>query len=248
MRVDLLYGRDGLTVELGDELDVHVIEKPAMPLIDDPAAAVARALAAPVGAPPLAALAADARSACILVCDITRPVPNHLFLRPVVEILLAAGIAADAITVLIATGLHRPNEGDELAEVIGDAWVLETVRIENHFARDDSAHVDLGPTPTMGTPVKLDRRFVDADLRIATGLVEPHFMAGWSGGRKVIAPGVAHADTITTFHSARFMEHAMSSSVSSSVPSRSNSTARNLGVVSESAISGRDYNASKAKR
>src|SRR5262249_5592716 len=83
-------------------------------------------------------------------------------------------------------------------------WVLGTVRVENHLARDDGAHVDLGSTPA-GTPVKLDRRFVEAELRIVTGLVEPHFMAGYSGGRKVIAPGVAHKDTITTFHSERFM-------------------------------------------
>ncbi len=146
------------------------------------------------------------RSACILICDITRPVPNRLFLRPLIEGMLAAGMPRERITVLVATGLHRPNEGDELAEVVGDAWVLDTVRVENHFARDDAAHVDLGVTPRRRTPVKLDRRFVEADLRIATGLVEPHFMAGYSGGRKVIAPGVAHADTIRTFHSARFME------------------------------------------
>jgi len=80
------------------------------------------------------------------------------------------------------------------------------VRVANHFARNDADHVDLGAT-SRGTPVKLDRRFVEADVRIATGLVEPHFMAGYSGGRKVIAPGVAHQDTITTFHSARFMAH-----------------------------------------
>ena len=117
------------------------------------------------------------------------------------------GLRPDAITVLVATGLHRPNEGQELEELVGSSWVMETVRVENHFARDDAAHVDLGATPTRGTPVRLDRRFVEADLRIATGLVEPHFMAGYSGGRKVIAPGVAHKDTITTFHSARFMAH-----------------------------------------
>jgi nickel-dependent lactate racemase len=109
--------------------------------------------------------------------------------------------------VLVATGLHRPNEGEELAELVGDPWVLETVRVENHFAQDDAAHVDLGFTRKRRTPVKLDRRFVEAELRIATGLVEPHFMAGYSGGRKVVAPGVAHRDTITTFHSARFMAH-----------------------------------------
>ena len=75
-----------------------------------------------------------------------------------------------------------------------------------HAQRDDAAHVDLGFTSGRRTPVKLDRRFVEAEVRIATGLVEPHFMAGYSGGRKVIAPGIAHEDTIRTFHSARFME------------------------------------------
>jgi nickel-dependent lactate racemase len=83
---------------------------------------------------------------------------------------------------------------------------LQTVRVENHYARNDGDHVDLGHT-AKGTPVKLDRRFVQAEVKIATGLVEPHFMAGYSGGRKVIAPGVAHRDTITTFHSERFMSH-----------------------------------------
>ncbi len=106
----------------------------------------------------------------------------------------------------MATGLHRPNEGEELAELVGDPWVMQTVRVANHYARNDADHVDLGAT-ARGTPVKLDRRFVEADVRIATGLVEPHFMAGYSGGRKVIAPGVAHKDTITTFHSERFMSH-----------------------------------------
>jgi lactate racemase len=109
------------------------------------------------------------------------------------------------ITILVATGLHRPNEGAELADVVGDEWVLKTVSVENHFARNDADHVYLGQT-TRGTPAKLDRRFVDADLRIVTGLVEPHFMAGYSGGRKVIIPGVAHQDTITRIHTATFLE------------------------------------------
>src|SRR5262249_532186 len=127
-------------------------------------------------------------------------------LRPMIETMLGAGIPLDRISVLVATGLHRPNLGDELAELVGDPWVLANVRVVNHNARDEAAHVDFGHTRTRHTPVKLDRLFGEADLRIATGLVEPHFMAGWSGGRKVIAPGVAHHETIRTFHSARFME------------------------------------------
>jgi nickel-dependent lactate racemase len=178
-----------------------------MPVLPDPEGAVREALARPTGAPPLAELARRKNSACILVCDITRPVPNGVFLPILIEQLLDAGLSADGIKVVVATGLHRPNEGTELAELLGSRWVLQTVQVANHFARDDAAHVDLGTTRAHGVPVKLDRRVVEAELKIATGLVEPHFMAGWSGGRKVIAPGVAHKDTITTFHSARFMEH-----------------------------------------
>ncbi|HEY6431904.1 MAG TPA: nickel-dependent lactate racemase [Acetobacteraceae bacterium] len=205
-RIDLLYGRGHLPVSLPEGARATVIRKGAMTKLPDPHAAVAQALAAPVGCAPLRALARGKRSACILICDITRPVPNRLFLRPMIETMVAEGIRLDAITVLVATGLHRPNEGEELAEVVGDAWVMAEVRVENHFARDEAAHVDLGVTATRGTPIRLDRRFVEAELRIATGLVEPHFMAGWSGGRKVVAPGIAHHETIRTFHSARFME------------------------------------------
>ena len=131
--------------------------------------------------------------------------PNGLFLPILVEQLLH-GLAAERIKIVVATGLHRPNEGEELAELVGSRWVMETVEVANHFARDDAArrsrhHAHARRAGQAG------RRLVEAELKIATGLVEPHFMAGWSGGRKVIAPGVAHKDTITTFHSARFMEH-----------------------------------------
>ncbi len=204
--VHIRYGQSGLQVRLPTDARPTLISKRPLAKLADPHAAVRDALARPVGAAPYRELVRGRQSACILICDITRPVPNHLFLRPLIEGLLDAGVPRERVTVLVATGLHRPNEGAELEEVVGDPWVFETVRVENHFARDDAAHVDFGLTPVRRTPVKLDRRFVEADLRIATGLVEPHFMAGYSGGRKVIAPGVAHADTIRTFHSARFME------------------------------------------
>jgi nickel-dependent lactate racemase len=206
MRIELNYGRGTLPVELPDDLDVTVIRKPEMPVLADPAAAIGAALADPTGAPPLLERARGARSACVLVCDVTRPVPNGALLPPILRTLLEAGLDPSRIRLLIATGLHRPNLGAELEEILGDPWIARTFRVENHDARDDAGHVDLGPTAT-GTPVKLDRRFLEADLKIVTGLVEPHFMAGYSGGRKVIAPGVAHRDTITTFHSARFMAH-----------------------------------------
>jgi nickel-dependent lactate racemase len=206
MRVELPYGRATLPVELPADLDVTIVRKPAMPVFADPAAAVRQALAAPIGSAPLHRFAAAGDSACILICDVTRPVPNGLLLRPIVDELAKAGIGHDRITVLVATGMHRPNLGAELEELVGDPWVLRHVRVENHHADDPDAHDDLGLTPH-GTPVKLDRRFTRAAVKVVTGLVEPHFMAGFSGGRKVIAPGIAHRDTITTFHSHRFMAH-----------------------------------------
>jgi len=203
--VEIAFGRRQLEVSLPEGAQPTIIRKVSLPKLVNQPQAIRTALDHPVAAKPFAALAAGRKSACILICDITRPVPNKLFLRPIIEDLIKAGVPVKNICVLVATGLHRPSEGPELKELVGDPWVLETVRVENHFARNDADHVDLGPT-ARGTPVKMDRRFVDADLRIATGLVEPHFMAGWSGGRKVVAPGVAHHETIRTFHSARFME------------------------------------------
>ncbi|WP_438753975.1 nickel-dependent lactate racemase [Pararhizobium sp. O133] len=204
--IAISYGRGHLSVRMPGDAEPTVIRKQPLPKIGDPKQAVIEALENPIAAAPLSQLVKGRNSACILICDITRPVPNHLFLRPMIETMLSGGIPRENISVLIATGLHRPNLGEELAELVGDPWVLETVRVENHYARNEEDHIDLGFTPTRQTPVKLDKLFVEADLRIATGLVEPHFMAGWSGGRKVIAPGVAHHETIRTFHSARFME------------------------------------------
>ena len=150
-----------------------------------------------MGALPFPGLPRGKKTACILICDITRPVPNGLLLPPLIETLTAAGISREDILILVATGLHRPNEGEELREIVGSDEIYETIRIENHFARDRKAHVDLGKTSS-GIPIMIDRRFVEADLKIVTGLVEPHFMAGYSGGRKVVAPGVAYQDTILT--------------------------------------------------
>lgn len=116
-------------------------------------------------------------------------------LRPgLVAEFAAAGIDRQNILILVATGLHRLSKGQELREVVGSDEVFESVPIADHFARDREAHVDLGRTPS-GVPTLIDRRFVEADLRIVVGLVEPHFMAGYSGGRKLVAPGVAHQDT-----------------------------------------------------
>lgn len=206
MKTSLLFGRQELQLGLPENLQIHEINKYPMPLLDDVDSSIRRALLEPIGSPALPQLAKGKKSVCILICDITRPVPNGLLLPPLLDTLLDQGIEKEDILILVATGLHRPNEGEELRELIGNDEVYGSFRIENHFARDREAHIDLGMT-SQSIPIGIDRRFYDADLRIATGLVEPHFMAGYSGGRKVVAPGVAYKDTILKFHTSHILEH-----------------------------------------
>src|SRR5262249_27606942 len=148
----------------------------------------------PIGTRPLGELARGRKNACILICDITRPVPNRLLLPPLLRILEEQGIARKDILILIATGLHRPNEGAELEEMIGPA-IAANYRIETHRGRGREDHDPRAPTPTGPRP-STARRYVRADLKITTGLIEPHLMAGYSGGRKVICPGIAALETV----------------------------------------------------
>jgi nickel-dependent lactate racemase len=206
MNVDLLYGRNSIPLRLPEDIRVTVVRKHPMTPLRNPVRAVKLALEKPVGSPPLKEMAQRGKTACILICDITRPVPNGTLLPPLIETIKSAGIPKENILILVATGLHRPNEGEELREIVGSDEVFRTIRAGNHFARDREAHVDLGKT-SRGIPILIDRRFVEADLKIVTGLVEPHFMAGYSGGRKLVAPGVAYQDTILNFHTAHILEH-----------------------------------------
>jgi nickel-dependent lactate racemase len=206
MRLDLLYGRGRLAVDFPENLDLTTIRKQPMPVAADPVGRLRESFRGNASRPSLRELARERRRACILICDITRPVPHGTLLPPLIEELAAAGMSKDRILILVATGLHRPNEGAELREVIGSDAVFGAVPIANHFARDLDAHADLGRTPS-GIPIRLDRRFVDADLRIVVGLVEPHFMAGYSGGRKLVVPGVAHSDTILKLHAGVILDH-----------------------------------------
>ena len=169
MHIDLRYGKGTYRLDLDPAWDVTVIRKPEMPLLADPVGAVRAALAQPVGARPLAEEARGARSACILVCDITRPVPNGLFLPLLVRTLMDAGVPKEGITILVATGLHRPNQGAELEEMVGPD-IVKNYRIENHFGKRLSDHEFLGITPN-GVPAYIDKRYVHADLKITTGQI-----------------------------------------------------------------------------
>src|SRR5262245_17047947 len=183
MHIKLDYGRTGLDVNLPDDRVVGPLAIRPAPPLDDPAQAIRAAIEHPIGTPPLAGLARGRKSACILICDITRPVPNQLILPPLLRTLHEQGVPDDEILILVATGLHRPNQGAELEEMVGTD-IVRRYRIENHFGKRLADHALLGTTPN-GVPAYIDRRYVEADLKITTGLIEPHLMAGYSGGRKV---------------------------------------------------------------
>jgi lactate racemase len=205
MRVKFEYGRQGLYAELPDHRIVRTLRYKDAPPLPDPRRSLREVLERPTGAPPLAELARGRKDACILICDITRPVPNEMILQRVLAILEAAGIARDKITILVATGLHRPNECEELVEIVGRD-IFENYRIENHHGQVLEEHTYLGDSPR-GVPVWIDSRYVNADLKITTGLIEPHLMAGFSGGRKLICPGIAALETVKVWHGPDFLEH-----------------------------------------
>src|ERR1700674_2209170 len=203
MRMDLAFGKTGLTVALPEGHRYRVLEARSAKPLADPRSAIEAALDSPVGSPPLAELARGKSSAAISICDITRPAPNRQVLPPLLARLEQAGIRRDAITILIATGLHRAATDGEIREICGDE-IASAYRIVNHNARELLEHRHLGSTAS-GTPVYIDGRFVSADLHITLGFIEPHLMLGFSGGRKLIAPGLAAKETITELHSPRFM-------------------------------------------
>ncbi len=205
MRITLDYGKTGLEVDLPDANVVGPLTlRPVEPL-PDPAGDVERKLLEPTGTAPLLELARGKRTACVLICDVTRPVPNELLLTPILRTLEEAGVPRAGICVLIATGLHRPNLGAELVELVGPE-IAARYRVENHDGKALDEHAYCGESPN-GVPIWIDRRYVEADLKIATGLIEPHLMAGYSGGRKLICPGIAALETVRVWHGPKFLEH-----------------------------------------
>jgi len=206
MKVDLAFGKTGLTVNLPDGFRYRVLEARSAKPLADWRSSLESALDRPIASLPLAELARGKRTAAISVCDITRPAPNRLTVPPVLHRLEEAGIRRENITILIATGLHRPATADEIREICGDE-VAAAYRVVNHDARNLASHRHLGSTKS-GTPVYIDERFVAADLHITFGFIEPHLMLGYSGGRKLIAPGLAAQETIKVLHSPKFIRDA----------------------------------------
>src|SRR5579885_3702984 len=203
MRLDLAFGKTGLTVDLPEGFQYRILEARSARPLGDPQAAIESGLDHPVGTPPVTELARGKRSAAISVCDITRPAPNRIVLPHVTRALEQGGVPREGIRILIATGLHRAATEAELREIVGPE-MLTRYPVESHNARIEESHQYLGRTAG-GTEVLIDRRFMEADLHITLGFIEPHLMLGFSGGRKLIAPGLAAERTIKRLHSPLFM-------------------------------------------
>ncbi len=203
MQATFAFGKTGLTISLPDGPTYSLIESRSAVPLADATTAIGTALDNPIGCRPLVELATGKRTAAISLCDITRPAPNSQTLPPLLQRLHAAGIPLDGITILIATGLHRGATDAEVRAIVG-AEIAARYRIVNHDARALAEHRSLGATAS-GTPVYIDRRFMDADLHITLGFIEQHLMLGFSGGRKLVAPGLAAQETIKAIHAPRFM-------------------------------------------
>ncbi len=198
MRVRLDYGTDGLEVDLPDE-HVTVIEPVFRPAVLDAHATLLQAMRAPLGRPPLGEQVRPGQKVAVSVCDITRAQPRRETLHAIFEEI--PDIALEDVTILIATGTHRTNTPSELERMLGRD-ILDRCRVINHDSRDASALERVGTTST-GVEVRLNREWLQADVRITTGFVEPHFFAGFSGGPKMVAPGLAALQTVMTLHDAR---------------------------------------------
>jgi len=203
MKTQFSFGKNGIEVTVPEGFECQVIRSRSGVALKDEAAALESALDHPIDCEPLAALAAGKRTAAISVCDITRPAPNRITLPPLLKRLHEAGIPVEGITILIATGLHRGATEDEVRQIVGPE-IAATYRVVSHDARALKEHRRLGATGR-GTPVYIDERFMAADLHITLGFIEQHLMLGFSGGRKLIAPGLAAQETIKVLHSPKFM-------------------------------------------
>ena len=200
MRVNLAYGKTGLSLEVPDDRTT-VIDPTYLPTLPDERGALLNAIRNPLGTRPLRQLVGREQTVAISVCDITRPMPTST----VLPVLLGElpHVPDEQIVILIATGTHRANTPEELDEMLGPG-VTDRYRVVNHDAFDLETMAYVGDTPD-GVPIWLDRLWMESDIRITTGFAEPHFFAGFSGGPKMVAPGLAALETVMQLHSARLI-------------------------------------------
>jgi nickel-dependent lactate racemase len=203
MKIQLAYGREDLDIDLPDDLDVDVLEPKYVEALPDDSAAIEDALLSPIDSRPLRELVKRSDTIGIVINDITRPMPYKIILPVLLQQL--DNIPDERILLFNATGTHRPNTNAELTEMLGED-IFRKYQIIQNDSGDRLSHKFVGTTKD-GNEIRLHKSYLDCDIRILTGFIEPHFFAGFSGGGKAVMPGLASLETILTNHSVKNMDH-----------------------------------------
>ncbi len=204
MQVNLAYGRGHLPVDVPD--DAMVITPAQLPGLTDEYAAFTSAVREPIGTAPLRELVGQGATVAIVIADITRPSPSERLVPWILEEI--AHVPRSDVVIVNGTGSHRANTGDELVQMLGQD-IVDTVRVVNNDAFDDATLTYLGGT-SYGGEVWINNDYLQADIKLVTGFIEPHFFAGFSGGAKGVIPGVAGIKTIMHLHNAQMIGDARS--------------------------------------
>ncbi len=199
--IHLAYGKKGLDIEVPKS--AVLLEPTHLPGLADEKAAVAKALQAPIGSKPLRDMVKADDTVAIVISDMTRPTPNHKLVPWIIEEL--PHVPAKNIVIINGVGSHRPNTQEELVSMLGQQ-VVDNYRVINHDSFNDDELVEVG-TNSYGSKVFLNKTYVQSSFKIATGFIEPHFFAGFSGGPKGINPGIVGIKTILDFHNAQMIGH-----------------------------------------
>ncbi len=194
----LPYGKTDVCVRVPTRNFLGSIEPKEKRGVTDAKAEIERALNEPLGSKKLADIAKPESKIAIVVDDVTRPAPSNVMVPPILDELFAAGVKEENVTVIFACGTHRPVTHDEAVRLLGEA-IVNRLKTISHDCRATDL-VDVGTTRKFGTKVRLNKAFMDADLRILTGDVCLHYFAGYGGGRKSILPGIASEEAVKHNH------------------------------------------------
>ena len=203
MDIKLAYGRHGLNITLPERVDV--LTPRFVPGLPNEIEALREALRNPIGSAPLAKLVQPGEKVVVVHTDITRATPNARILPVLLEELEMAGVARGNITLINGLGTHRRQTEAEMRAMLGDR-IVENYRCLQHDCNDEANLVSLGET-SLGHPVRINRAYLEADIRILTGFIEPHLFAGFSGGPKAVMPSLAGAESVFTNHGLDMLTH-----------------------------------------
>ncbi|MBY7144311.1 nickel-dependent lactate racemase [Virgibacillus sp. NKC19-3] len=199
MNTEVLYGKEGLTIDLPE--NTYIIEPKNIPKLENDKAAIKENLRNPIGSRPLKESVKKSDTVSIVISDITRPTPNHILVPLLIEEL--DHVPLENFVIINGTGTHRDQTREEFVQMLGE-WIVDNIRIVNNHCHDKDSLVNVGKSK-FGCDVYLNKDYVKSDFRIVTGFIEPHFFAGFSGGPKGMMPGIAGIETIMTFHNARMI-------------------------------------------